>query len=113
MALEDYFEDFIMQNWISRPDGFGGVEWDVTDGAPFRAGIATANSTEAQIAYRNGLKTIYTIVHPKVLELEQNDRVKRMKDGRIYRITSNSADMATPAVAFNEFSQATAEVVEA
>lgn len=113
MALEDFFEDFIMQNWTSAPDGFGGIKWALEDGAHFRAGISTNQSTEAQIAYKSGLKTLYTIVHLPTLTLELNDRVKRVKDGRIYRITSNSADMTTPAVAQAQFAQVTAEVMDA
>ena len=113
MALSDFFEDFIMQNWSSKPDGNGGIVWEISDGAPFRAGISTKNSTEAQIAYKNGLKTIYTIVHPKTLSLSQDDRVKRVKDGRLYRSPSNSADMSTPAIAGVQYAQVTAEVVDA
>lgn len=111
MALEDFFEDFIMQNWQSEPDGFGGIVWTLSDGAPFRAGIATMSSTEAQLAYQAGTKTVYRIAHRKTLELEQDDRVKRVKDGRIYRITSNSTDMTTPAPAFEAFSWVSAEMV--
>lgn len=111
--LSDFFEDFILQNWSSKPDGFGGIVWETTDGVVFRAGISTNQSTEAQIAYKSGLKTIYTIVHPATLALEQGDRVRRMKDGQLYRITSNSADMSTPAVAQEQYRQVTAEVIEA
>lgn len=108
--LTDYFETFVMQDWKSAPDGFGGLTWELTDGAEFQAGINTNSSNEAQIAMQNGMKTIYTIVHPITLTLEKDDRVKRKKDGRIYRITS--ADMTTPGVAQVQYSQVTAEVVE-
>lgn len=110
--LSDYFEDFVMQDRVSMPDGFGGLAYDYADGAVFQAGITTNNSTEAQIAMQNGMKVIYTIVHSISLTLEQNDRVKRLKDGRVYRITSNSADMATPASAQVQYAQTRAEVVE-
>ena len=78
--LSDFFEDFIMQNWTSEPDGFGGITWTLSDGAPFRAGIATQNSAEAQLAYQAGTKTVYRIAHRKTLVLEQDDRVKRVKE---------------------------------
>ena len=110
--LSDYFEPFVMQDWKSAPDGFGGLTWELSDGAEFMAGITTNSSNEAQIAMQNGMKTIYTIVHPITLTLEKDDRVKRKKDGRLYRITSNSADMTTPGVAQVQYSQVTAEVVE-
>lgn len=113
MALEDFFEQFIMQDWSSAPDGLGGLTWTLTDGAPFRAGISTVSTTEAKISEKNGMKTIYTIVTPETVVLEQNDRVRRVRDGRLYRITSDSADMTTPRVSDMRFAQVSAEVVEA
>ena len=110
--LSDFFEDFIMQDRISVPDDFDGLRYEYVDGAPFRAGISTNNSNEAQIAQQNGMKAIYTIVHPATITLLQNDRVKRAKDGRTYRITSNSADMTTPGAAQVQFAQVTAEVAQ-
>lgn len=110
--LSDFFEDFILQNRVAAPDGFGGVNWTYTDGVPFKAGISLDNSTEAKIAYKNGLRAIYTIVCRKVMNLSQDDVVKRTKDNRLYRITSNSADMETPSVAVEQYHQVTAEVIE-
>ena len=113
MALDDFFEPFIMQDWFSMPDGLGGLTWTLMDGATFRAGISTDSSTEAKIAEKKGMKKIYTIVTPQTVVLEQNDRVKRVMDGKLYRITSDSADMTTPGVSDMKFSQVSAEVVEA
>lgn len=110
--LSDFFEDFVIQNKVSQPDGMGGVTWSYTDGVPFKAGISLNNSSEAQIAYKNGLRAIYTIVCRKVMNLKQDDVVKRTKDGRLYRITSNANDMETPAVAVEQYHQVTAEVIE-
>lgn len=112
MALSDFFEPFVMQVQDSRPDGLGGIEWWTEDGDTFQAGISTMSSTEAKIAEQNGMKTIYTIVAPESVTLRQDDRVKRVKDGRLYRITSDSADMTTPAPASVRYAQVTAEVVE-
>lgn len=113
MALEDFFEPFMMQDWSSAPDGLGGLTCTLTDGASFLAGISTDSSTEAKIAEKNGMKKIYTIVTPQTVVLEQNDRVKRVRDGKLYRITSDSADMTTPGVSGMKFSQVGAEVVDA
>lgn len=54
----------------------------------------------------------YTIVIPLTVKLEQNDRVRRVRDGRVYRITSNAADMTTPSVAQEQYAQVGAEVIE-
>ena len=111
MALEDYFEPFVMMDWRSKSDGMGGVEWEWEEGADFEAGISMSNSTEAQIAYQSGTRAIFTIVTKKVVTLEQTDVVKRKRDGRLYRITSNAKDMETPDIAEMQFWQVTAEVV--
>ena len=111
MALEDFFEDFIIQSVQYITTGFGTFEPTYTDGAPFRAGISTNSTSEAQIAERSGMRTIYTIVHLPAIALHKDDRVRRVKDGRMYRITSDSADMSTPPGASVQYSQVTAEVI--
>lgn len=112
MALEDFFEDFVILNKISEPDGQGGVNWYLIEGAPFRAGIRTVSSTEAEIAYRSGTKTIFRITTPLGVELEQNDIVLRRKDERQYRITGNAIDNTTPDVATLQYRYVTAEVMQ-
>lgn len=110
--LSDFFIPFNLQSRTPAPDGFGDVIWTYADAVPFMAGISTNSSDEAQIAYRNGLKTIYTIVLRKNLTLRQEDVVKRVTDGKLFRITSNAVDMATPAKANESYWQVTAEVIE-
>lgn len=112
MALEDFLESFIFMDYVSVPDGLGGLKYEFREGASFSAGIAELSSTEATIAYRNGLKTIFRITTKLGVELEQNDVVKRVKDGRLYRITSNAADTTTPDVAVVKHRWCTAEVME-
>ncbi len=110
--LSDFFVAFNLQSRTPSPDGFGDVIWTYADAVPFMAGISTNSSSEAQIAYKNGLKTIYTIVCRKNLTLRQEDVVKRMSDGKLFRITSNAVDMETPNKAVESYWQVTAEVIE-
>ena len=112
MSLEDYFESFIMANRNKRADGMGGEEWTWMEGSEFQAGISTNNTSEAQIAYQAGSRTIFRIVTRKDVILEQKNMIKRVKDGRLYRITSNAWDMETPDAAEVQFWQVNAEVVE-
>lgn len=109
--LTDFFEAFKRRTLTQTDSPLGGKIYTWTDGASFQAGISTNNSREAQIAYRNGLATQYTIVIPHGVTLRQNDRVKRVADGVEFRITSNSADMHTPACAALQYAQVTAEVI--
>ena len=111
MALEDFFEPFVKVERQSWPDGLGGVTGIWQDGAPFDAGISTENTTEARLAYQSGTKTVYTIVTAKTIKLTHNEHVRRLRDGRIYRITSDCRDMETPDVAEVPFWQVSAEVI--
>lgn len=112
MALNDYFEDFCILDWKSVPDGLGGVRWEVTEGVAFRGGLSTNQSTQARLAYQTGVKVLYTLVVDEHMQLEQGDGVKRMSDGLMLRITSNSRDMKTPEIAAMQYAQVTAEVLE-
>lgn len=109
--LTDFFEAFKYRTLTQTASPLGGKIDTWTDGATFQAGVSLNNSREAQIAYRNGLATQYTIVVPNGVTLRQNDRIKRVADGVEYRITSNSADMHTPAPAALQYAQVTAEVI--
>jgi len=112
MALEDFFEDFIFMDDVSVPDGLGGVIHELREGAPFRAGISTISTNEAKIAYQAGTKTIYTITTTLRVELEYRDLVKRLKDNRIYKATSDAVDNTTPDVAQMQYRDVTAEVID-
>lgn len=111
MAREDFYEDAQIIDYVSKPDGLGGVMWEQVPGAPIRAGFFVNNSNEAVIAGRLGNKAIFTIQTGIGVELEQNDVVLRKKDNRMYRIMSNAIDMTTPAVADDQYREVTAEVI--
>lgn len=111
MAREEFYEDFQIIDYISKPDGLGGVSWEQVPGAPFRAGIFVNRSNEAVIAGRLGNKAIFTIQTGLNVELEQNDVVLRKLDNRMYRITGNAIDMTTPAVAQEQYREVNAEVI--
>lgn len=112
MALQDYLVDFCMLDKRTVEDGYGGVEETWIDGAHFMAGLTTKQSTQAQIAYQQGLKTMYKLVFKPTVALKNGDKVKRVSDGLVLKITSNSRDMTTPAPAQLKMSEVTAEVIE-
>ena len=111
MARHDFYEDFQVIDYISKPDGLGGVMWDQVEGAPFKAGIYVNTSNEAIIAGRVGNKAIFVIQTDANVELEQNDVVLRKADGRKYRIAGNAFDETTPAVAMEQYREVPAEVI--
>lgn len=112
MALQDYFETFTKISVTDTPDGYGGNLTSHTSLFTFKAGISTSKSKEDEIAYKDGIVARYIIAYDDLsIVLKQNDIVHRAKDGRLYRITSNSEDMVTPNVASVKFKQVTAEVI--
>lgn len=111
MALHDFFVDCCMVDKTTVNDGFGSVTIEWVDGAEFSAGIVLNSSNEMQVAYQQGLKRTYTVVIDETVQLAREDRIKRLNDGLVLRITSEPGDMTTPAVSFLKYKQCTAEVV--
>ena len=93
-----------------NPDGQGGftVEW--VEGAEFQAHARLDNSIQAKIAEKQGVTSLYTITTNKKITLENNDIIKRQKDGKIFRITSNGDDNKTPDSAGLDMRQVSAEL---
>lgn len=92
------------------PDGSGGSDTTWTEGATFRAAIVMDSSTEAKIADAAGIVRSYTVTVPRSVHLAYHAVIKRLTDGQIFRITSDSADKKTPVCAGLDMAQATAEV---
>ena len=111
MALTDFFDACVLLDKRTASDGFGGVVETWTDGAEIRLGITRVSSTEARIAYQSGTREMFTLVMLPTLTLGQNDRVKRIKDGKVFRVTSDSRNMTTPEAAQMQFRQCDAEVI--
>jgi hypothetical protein len=109
MALHDYFEPVYVQSWQAMTDGFGGVLWGWADGVEINVGFILDQSIEARVAEAQGIKSIYTIVSMLNSGIENNDVIRRIKDGAFYQITSDFNE--TPMVADVQFKQASAEKV--
>lgn len=111
MLLSDYFEACTLLDRRTHEDPLEGIREEWVDGAELMLGITTNNSTQAQIAYQNGAKVLYTVVMPLTVQLALNDRIRRHRDGAVLRLTSDPSDMTTPGVATVQFKQARAEAI--
>lgn len=110
MSLIDYAMEtcvFVTQKHI--PDGYGGYTVDYTDGAEFPAAVTYNNSLEAIVAAKQGVTSLYTITTAKGVGLRYYELIKRKKDGKVLRITSNADDKQTPTPASFAYEQVTAE----
>lgn len=111
--ITDFYEPFRFVTVENVTNSLGGNERTYVDGDTFQAAIAEGQRTyEANIADQTGMKTQFHIYHPTTIEFHQFDVVKRVADGRYYRITTNSRDKMTPPRMRNQFCIVFAEVVE-
>lgn len=111
MMLSDFFADCVLMDKTTTPDGYGGVKETWVEGAAVKIGIARTSTTEARLAYKAGTKELFTLVFPTTLTLTLNDRVKRISDGKVFRVTSDCTDMTTPKMAAVQYRQVDAEVI--
>ena len=108
--LTQAMEDVVLMEKKREPDGEGGflpAVW--VDGASFKAAITFNSSMEARTAEKQGVTSLYTVTVPINAKLEYHDVIKRERDGKIFRITSDGDDKVTPGSASFQFAQVTAE----
>lgn len=107
--LEAAYEDFVMLDKTTVPDGYGGFYATWTEGASFIAAATYDTSIEARTAAVQGVTSLYTITTPKSVTLEYHDVIKRISDEVIFRVTSDSKEKQTPPSASLNMRQVTAE----
>lgn len=107
--LSDAMEKCIYLNKQVTPDGYGGYTTVWTEGAEFDAAIVFDTSIEARVAEAQGVTSRYTVTTSRALTLEYHDVFMRVKDGKIFRVTSDGDDKYTPQSASLDMRQVTAE----
>lgn len=110
MSLIDAFkEPCVIMNKAKVSDGEGGLKVEWQAGAGFDAAIVKDSSLEARIAEKEGLTNTYTVTTSPNAALEFHDVFKRVRDGQVFRVTSNGDDVRPPSVATFDFEQVSAE----
>lgn len=107
--IKDFSEKFVLVEKKITPDGLGGYSAEWADGEKFTASITFDNSTQAQIAAAQGVTSLYKITTKKDVVLYFHDVVRRVSDGKIFRVTSDSDDKFTPKSAHLNMRQVSAE----
>lgn len=109
MIEESMTECAIMQK-RRVPDGEGGFYTEWSQGATFMASITFDSSLQARIGEKQGVTSLYTVTTAKNATLDYHDVIKRLSDGKIFRITDDSDDKQTPQRArFGQYLQVNAE----
>lgn len=107
--LDESFEEFSYINAAKVPDGEGGIKITYTEGAAFNAAATLDSSMQAKIAEAQGVTSLYTVTTRRNLNLQYHEIIKRKRDSKIFRITSDGDDKKTPASAGLDMRQVSAE----
>lgn len=103
------FGDCVMLDKKTVPDGLGGTMTEYVEGAKFIAAVEFNGSIEAKIAAVQGVKSLYKVITKKAMSFDYHDVFKRLKDGKVFRITSNGDDNQTPKSAWLDMRSTDAE----
>lgn len=107
--LSEAFEPCVIIDKTTRPDGYGSVITVWQDGAEIEAAVVFNDSTQARIAEKQGVTALYTITTNRSINLQYHDVIRRVSDGKIFRVTSDGDDKKTPASATLDMRQVSAE----
>ncbi len=105
-------EDCVMLDRTTVPDGYGGWIASWKEGAPFNAAITFDSSMQARTAEQQGVTSLYTVTTSRAIILQYHDYFKRIRDGKIFRATSDGDDKFTPASTALDMRQVTAEEID-
>lgn len=92
----DFMEDVVFLERTHVSDGYGGMITTWVDGATFQAAVVLDTSSEVVAAQAAGAKNVYRISVDPAVKLEFHDVFRRVSDGQVFRVTSNSDDKKTP-----------------
>ena len=107
--LSQSYEDVVLLEKRREPDGEGGFITNWVENIVFKAAITFDSSMESRIAEKQGVSSRYTVTTGKGAKLDYHDVIKRLSDGKVFRITSDGDDKQTPKSASFQFLQVTAE----
>lgn len=107
--IEAMMDECVIMNKIKQDDGEGGSVTTWQEGAHILVAITNNTSMSARIAQQEGVTSTYTLTTHRSNTLEFHEVIKRLTDGKIFRVTSDGNDVKSPAVSSLDMSQVSAE----
>lgn len=107
--LDEAYEKFIIYNKVRVDDGYGGNVQKYVDGPEIDGIMSFDSSLQARVAEAQNVHSVYTFTTKKNISLEYHDVLRRLRDGKVFRITSDGDDDYTPDSAGLNMRQVTAE----
>lgn len=107
--LDTMKEACVVMDKTTAYDGMGGFTPTWTEGAEFFAVIRKDSTPEEIVAQQQGAAETFTIIVDRSVPLEYHDVFKRISDGAVFRLTSNTKDAAAPGRSTIPIAKATCE----
>lgn len=107
--LENAYEKYTLLDKVRTSDGLGGWTTTWTEGVEIMGAMVFNNSLQARQAQKMGVTSVYTLTTKKNVTLEYHDVLKRARDSKIFRVTSDGDDNYTPNTAGLDMRQVTCE----
>ena len=107
--LDEAYEEYVLLNKVRTDDGYGGYVTEWQDGVSIQGAMVFNSSMEARLAEAQGVKSVYTLTTKRNVTLEFHDVLRRTRDGKIFRVTSDGDDKYTPASASLDMRQVNCE----
>lgn len=94
--MKDFQENLVMLDRRTVPDGYGGIKTQWVDGAGFTAVMTQPQSGSAEIADAITESKTYKVVTGTNITLNKDDYLRRVRDGKTFKILNGNADRLAP-----------------
>lgn len=109
--LTDHFERFMRLERRSIPDKLCGEEVSWQPVGHFLGALTHHSGQEISAGSRAVLRLTPVLLHESGVALHPGDRIRRERDGSLWRVTGHSDDMRAPAFSGLAFAQVPVEGV--
>ena len=109
--IEKWFEDFTLMVKQVIPDGDGGETPLYEPDVAFHGALTLVTGEEFPMGGQPVLKENPVLLHELDVTLSPGDRVRREKDGAVYRVGGHSGGMRAPVWSGLQFAQVPVERV--
>lgn len=94
--LDEALDEYIIVNTLIVDDGLGSIITTYSDGARIKGAMRFDVSQEARTGQALGVTSTYTFITTKNINLQYHNIIRRLSDGKVFRITSDGDDSFTP-----------------
>lgn len=101
--------EFVVINETLIPDGYGANKSTYTEGIHFFGAMVQTNANQVRAGNQQAEIAVYSLITPRNVRLDYHDKIKRLADGRTFRLTSHNGNEYTPETAGLDMRVCTAE----